>query len=248
MALAAAPLLGALEVTPSDLILGLYSPGSAALPGWDSFTGDWLQGWPPSCLPVAALTGAALPVLFGVLIRGERPPAVTWLGVFLALPAIILLSTEKEEHRHHVLRSLRIGILAGIAFSGFFILIAQTNKASGMWPLVAARCVTVPLFFTLTLVEGNSRQTEKGQPAHSCDRRHPGYERQCALSSFHPFGNHGDGGDTDLPLSGSHCNPAADIYKGETQCCQDHGTDPGYCRGCIDRYRWLITSLKRRLP
>ena len=161
VALIAAPLLGAVAVSPSDILWGIIA-GICGAAGVGTLYRGLASGLASIVSPVAALTGAALPVLFGVLVRGERPPMITWAGVLLALPAILLLSSEKEEHRHHVLSSLRIGFLAGISFSGFFILIAQTNEASGMWPLVAARFVTVPLFFILTLLRGMPVRLKQG--------------------------------------------------------------------------------------
>jgi len=101
--------------------------------------------------PTAALTGAALPVLFGV-ISGERPNLITWSGVVIALPAILLLSFEQGEQRDAVLRSLRTGIIAGVGFSGFFILLSKTEAGSGLWPLVAARSASVPFLFLITII------------------------------------------------------------------------------------------------
>jgi drug/metabolite transporter (DMT)-like permease len=101
--------------------------------------------------PTAALTGAALPVLFGV-ISGERPDLITWSGVAIALPAILLLSFERGEQRNAVLGSLRTGLIAGVGFSGFFILLSKTEAGSGLWPLVAARSASVPFLFLMTII------------------------------------------------------------------------------------------------
>lgn len=161
VALFAAPLLGAAAVAPSDLAWGAAA-GICGAAGVGLLYRGLATGLASIVSPVAALTGAALPVLFGVLVRGERPPAMTWTGVLLALPAILLLSSEKGEQRHHVLPSLRIGFLAGASFSAFFILIALTAEASGMWPLVAARSVTVPLFFLMAALRGSPLRLERG--------------------------------------------------------------------------------------
>ncbi|RKX87423.1 MAG: hypothetical protein DRP59_13125, partial [Spirochaetes bacterium] len=116
--------------------------------------------------PVAALTGAAFPVLFGFL-TGERPPLLTWAGVALLLPAIMLMSWEREEKKDHVLLSLQRGLLSGILFGAFFIFLSRTSDTSGMWPLAAARASTIPLFLVLsrlrniriTLIPGTKRIT-----------------------------------------------------------------------------------------
>ena len=93
--------------------------------------------------PTAAVTGAALPVLVGIAL-GERPEALTWLGVLIAIPAILLLSFERGEGRGQAVKSLRTGFIAGLGFGGFFILLARTGESSGLWPLLAARLNLLP--------------------------------------------------------------------------------------------------------
>ena len=100
---------------------------------------------------VAALAGAALPVFFGVLI-GERPEILTWIGVAVALPAILLLTIERGDGKGAVMKSLRTGIIAGLGFGGFFILLSRTGDDSGIWPLVAARTASVPFLLILTKI------------------------------------------------------------------------------------------------
>jgi drug/metabolite transporter (DMT)-like permease len=111
--------------------------------------------------PAAALTGAVIPVLFGVL-TGERPEPVTWAGVAVALPAILLLSYERGEQKGAVLKSLRTGLIAGLGFSGFFILLSETGQSSGIWPLIAARSASVPALFLLTIIRRKPLILNKG--------------------------------------------------------------------------------------
>ena len=111
--------------------------------------------------PTAAVTGAALPVFFGVLI-GERPDVLTWIGVGIAIPAILLLSSERGDGRGAALKSLRTGLLAGLGFGGFFILLSRTGDDTGLWPLLAARSASVPALFIVTLVQGRSLILKKG--------------------------------------------------------------------------------------
>ncbi|MDC7235384.1 MAG: DMT family transporter [Spirochaetales bacterium] len=158
--LAAAPLIGAGTVPVSDLLWGMAA-GTAGAMGVGILYYGLAHGLASVISPVAAVTGAAVPVFFGVL-SGERPDTVTWAGIFLAFAAIILLSREKSEKKEHVLRSLQIGLLSGLAFSGFFIIIARTSEESGMWPLLAARCTTVPVFFLITLLKRDRVKLVKG--------------------------------------------------------------------------------------
>ncbi|MFD5945858.1 hypothetical protein ACFWAZ_06665 [Streptomyces collinus] len=39
-------------------------------------------------VPVSAVTGVALSVLCGVLVLGDRPGAVAWLGIMVTVPAL----------------------------------------------------------------------------------------------------------------------------------------------------------------
>ncbi|MDA3955215.1 EamA family transporter, partial [Oceanispirochaeta sp.] len=148
VALMTAPLMGASSAEFSDILWGIAA-GLAGAGGVGFLYRGLASGLASVVSPVAALTGATLPVFFAVF-SGERPGLVTWTGIALALPAIILLSTEEDEKKDHVLKSLQYGFLAGVGFSGFFILIAQTGDHSGMWPLVAARAATVPIFLSVT--------------------------------------------------------------------------------------------------
>ena len=165
VALIAAPLLGSTSVTVRDLIWGIGA-GLAGAAGVGILYRGLASGLAVVVSPVAALTGATLPVLFAVL-AGERPEILTWLGVALALPAILFLSSEQGEKKDHVLKSLQLGFLAGCGFSGFFILIAQTGDDSGMWPLLASRVATVPIFMLITAFRGRSLLLEKVNLGHA---------------------------------------------------------------------------------
>ncbi len=145
-----APIIGAENVRAGDLIWGALSGVSGALGVMVLFKG-LSTGLAAVVSPLAALVGAAVPVLFGV-IWGERPPLLTWGGVALSLPAIALLSMEPVKTRKQVLPSVELGLVSGLLFGGFFILISQSSGESGMWPLASARITTVPLFLVITRI------------------------------------------------------------------------------------------------
>lgn len=158
--LIAAPLIGAESLSASDILWGIAAGISGAVGVLILFHG-LSTGVVSIVSPAAALAGAVFPVLFGLLI-GERPPLLTWSGVALSLPAIILLSIEKGGRKDHIFRSLRIGIIAGAMFGGFFILISRTSEASGLWPLAAARTATVPLFLLISLFRKSEIRLKAG--------------------------------------------------------------------------------------
>ena len=96
--------------------------------------------------PVAAVTGAVIPVLLG-LASGERPSILAWGGIALALPAIALLSGGRPEPGTEKLlrKALLLGGAAGLGFGLFFFFVSRTGHDSGLWPLIAARFVTIAL-------------------------------------------------------------------------------------------------------
>lgn len=112
--------------------------------------------------PVAALTGAVVPVVAGVLL-GERPGAIAWVGVAVGVAATVLASRPAEEavvhpEEHPELdvapaetspdevasgADLRGGIVsaavAGLLFGLFFVALDQAPSDAGLWPLLGAR-------------------------------------------------------------------------------------------------------------
>ncbi|MBU1866519.1 MAG: DMT family transporter [Actinobacteria bacterium] len=107
--------------------------------------------------PAAALLGAALPVVFGVAI-GERPATLAWVGVAMALPAILLIGMAgdgDEDAPGTTRRAVILGSLAGVLFGLFGILISRTGDTSGIWPLVGARMASLPVLGAVALARGH---------------------------------------------------------------------------------------------
>jgi drug/metabolite transporter (DMT)-like permease len=87
--------------------------------------------------------GAALPVLAGVLGHGS-PPSTVVLGLVSGLAAIPLVSlgaTSATPARG----ALLLAVLSGLGLGGFLVLIAEAGHGQSLWPLVAARCTSIPL-------------------------------------------------------------------------------------------------------
>lgn len=92
--------------------------------------------------PTTAVVGALVPVLVG-LARGEQIGAATGIGLAVALVAIVLVTQSGADGRTDR-RALMLAAVAGLGFSVFFIALADTNEAAGLWPLVVARVVSIP--------------------------------------------------------------------------------------------------------
>ncbi|TAM74882.1 EamA family transporter [bacterium] len=112
--------------------------------------------------PVTGVVAIALPVLVGVL-RGERAPPAVWLGIALAVAAVVLVSASPDEHLPD--GGVRLGrgglpeaIGAGLGFGLLYVFFAALGTTSALWPTVAARGASVP-FLTVAawLARGSLR-------------------------------------------------------------------------------------------
>lgn len=87
-----------------------------------------------------ALTGI-FPVVVAVLI-GERPSTLAWIGVALAIPAIILCSWVADPGGVPY-GGLWYGVIAGLGFGTYTIMISATSEGSELLPLIPARAATM---------------------------------------------------------------------------------------------------------
>ena len=104
--------------------------------------------------PAAAVLGAAVPVVFGLAI-GERPSATAWIGIAVALPAILLISGLRSEGSASAAatrRAVLLGSAAGSLFGLFGIFMSRTADTSGAWPLVSARVASIITMSVVALV------------------------------------------------------------------------------------------------
>lgn len=115
--------------------------------------------------PVTAVAAVAIPVAVG-LILGERPGALTLIGIITALLSIVLVSQQPAEGGTEgtpadtaVLRMPRgvgIALLSGVAIGLFYLCLARTGPDAGLWPLVAARVASTSVFAVGTVATGAS--------------------------------------------------------------------------------------------
>ncbi|MGA7096864.1 MAG: DMT family transporter [Acidimicrobiia bacterium] len=101
--------------------------------------------------PASAAVGAVLPVLVAVL-DGERPSLQAWIGVGIAVPAIVLSAWGDASGPGSRLGGLPYGVGAGIGFGGFTILIRNTADTSNLLPLIATRASTVLVVGTIAAI------------------------------------------------------------------------------------------------
>lgn len=91
--------------------------------------------------PVSGVGAVVVPVLVG-LTAGERPGALVWVGVVLALPAIWLVSREPVDGPTVGAGSgLSDGVLAGLGFGTLFAALAQIDESAGFLPLALNQAI-----------------------------------------------------------------------------------------------------------
>jgi len=96
--------------------------------------------------PVTAVCAVVIPLVVGAAL-GERPTGLALLGVLLALLAIILVSqTGHLEGGKRATTGVPIAIASGIAIGLFLVFLERTGPSAGLWPLIAARVVSVAFF------------------------------------------------------------------------------------------------------
>jgi drug/metabolite transporter (DMT)-like permease len=113
--------------------------GVAGLTGLALFYRALAGGAMAVVAPITGVTAAALPLVTGLIVD-VTPPPLALLGAALAVVAIALVSLGPSSGRGAVTAwTVVSAILSGALFGLFFVLVAQTSTASGMWPLVGTR-------------------------------------------------------------------------------------------------------------
>jgi drug/metabolite transporter (DMT)-like permease len=133
-------------VTSADILWGALA-GVIGLVGLAALYSTLASGSMTIVAPIAGATTAVIPVIVD-LSQGAELSTRHWIGIGLALGAVLLIGIDPDS-KNTDLRLIGRAILAGAAFGVFFIALAQTSEASGLWPLVGARGTTIPIAFAI---------------------------------------------------------------------------------------------------
>lgn len=90
-------------------------------------------------VPLSDVGAVALPVLVGVVVLGDRPAALAWVGIVAAIPALWLVSRTRTAASQRTESGTVDGLVAGAGFALQFIAISRIDLEAGMWPILAAR-------------------------------------------------------------------------------------------------------------
>lgn len=143
----AATLVGG-DATFMDYVLGLAAGASGAL-GLNMLFSGLAKGRAAAVAPMSAAFGAIVPVTAGV-VAGDRPSALAWVGVAVAIPAIAL-SAWTDDDAGPLRIGLAYGFVAGLGFGGFTAIIGFTGEESNILPLIASRGATVLVVLVVSL-------------------------------------------------------------------------------------------------
>jgi drug/metabolite transporter (DMT)-like permease len=128
------------EAEVSDIWWGAAAGASGALGLVTLFAGLG-KGQAAAVAPAAAVLSGVFPLLVAVT-GGESLSALDWVGVSVAVPAIVLCSWVADPGEVP-LGGVWYGLVAGIGFGGYTIFINFTSEGSGLIPLVPARTATM---------------------------------------------------------------------------------------------------------
>ncbi|MDA3023291.1 MAG: EamA family transporter [Actinomycetota bacterium] len=109
--------------------------------------------------PLAAVSGAAVPVAWGAFVLGDELSSLQTFGVLLALVSVVVVAWVPGSAVGAAdVRGVIGGLASGVLFGGFFIALDATPADSGMWPLVGARVASaIGVLLLLRLVSRPAR-------------------------------------------------------------------------------------------
>ena len=139
------------EATPAgrDLVWG-GAAGLAAGTGVTLLYRALAVGRMAVVAPTTAVCAVMIPVVTGVLL-GERLVPLTILGVALVSQQEAAAGSASVQDGA-LPPGVGLALQSGVAIGLFFLALAETDAQAGMWPLVAARAVSVTLFGVIALV------------------------------------------------------------------------------------------------
>lgn len=139
-------LVPAPEVSARDLVAGAVAGGFGVV-GLGLLYRSLAEGQMALLTPLVAASGGALTVVAGV-VSGEQLSTGDAFAIAATLVAVFLVAApgpgESTDRR-----PLLLALAAGVCFGLFYVAMAQTSEASGLWPLVPARVVSIVLALSL---------------------------------------------------------------------------------------------------
>ena len=105
--------------------------------------------------PVAAVTGATVPVIYA-LARGERPGPLALVGLGIAFVAVIVVSLAPSEQHHGAPVAdgnvIALALASGALFGLFYIAFSRVSEDAGLWPVTIERAASAVVLLVVALV------------------------------------------------------------------------------------------------
>lgn len=146
---------GAERLTAGDVSWSLVS-GVAVAGGFGCFYTAMGRGLISVVAPVAAVTGAVIPVGYAI-VRGERPTAVAVVGLAIALVAVAVVSLAPTDEQHADAGAvdrvvIALSLASGFFFGLFLIALSRVSDAAGLWPVTLERSAASVVLIALAAV------------------------------------------------------------------------------------------------
>ncbi len=149
--------VSATAVTRADVIGGVL----AGLSGTFSFICFYRAlslGAMSVIAPITGLIAAVVPATVGIA-RGEDLSRPALVGIGLAVVAIFLVTRQTGDRNGQAVTppaAVVLAVIAGSGFAMFILALDLTEDEAGMWPLVIARAVSIPVVGVLAVRFGGS--------------------------------------------------------------------------------------------
>ena len=105
--------------------------------------------------PVAAVTGAVIPVVYA-LARGERPGPIALVGLVVAFVAVAVVSlAPSEQHPGAAIVDrgvIALALASGVFFGLFYVAFSRVSDDAGLWPVTIERAAAAVVLLVLALV------------------------------------------------------------------------------------------------
>lgn len=105
-------------------------------------------------VPTSAVTGIALSALVSVVLGDQRPSALAWTGIAIAVPALWWVSSGRQTDAGAHSGGAGDGLLAGVGIAVQYLALAQASPASGFWPVATGRVGALGVLIAALVVAG----------------------------------------------------------------------------------------------
>ena len=101
--------------------------------------------------PIAAVA-AGIPVIWGVVVSGDRISGFQAIGFVAAVGGSLAASIEVRPERRQLAAGVGWAALASLAFGAYYVPMHAASTQDWLWPAFLFRCTSVTLVWTVVLI------------------------------------------------------------------------------------------------